>query len=49
MAKKNLYNKLYSEYKQIKASQDNEKWTIYYVNVAEGVGNTINEFASISK
>ena len=49
MAKKDLYNKLYSEYKQIKASRDNVKWTKYYMNVAEGVGNTINEFASISK
>ena len=49
MAKKDLYNKLYREYKQIKVSQDNVKWTKYYVNVDKSIGNTINEFASINK
>jgi len=48
VAKKDLYNKLYSEYKQIKVSRDNVRWTKYYVNVAKGIGNTINEFASIN-
>ena len=49
MVKKDIYNQLYGEYKLIKASRDNVKWNKYYVNLSDGVGNTINQFVSISK
>ena len=49
IVKKDIYNKLYGEYKIIKASRDNVKWSNYYVNLANGVGNTINQYVPVTK
>ena len=49
IAKREIYNQLYAEYKTIKNSRLTQKWNGYYINVAEGVNNTINEYKPIEK
>ena len=47
--RRDIYNKLYAEYKLIKNSRDTQNWSGYFVNVANGVGNTIQQYTSIEK
>ena len=43
MAKREVYNRLYMEYKLIKNSRETTKWNSYFVNVTSQVALGINQ------
>lgn len=47
--RRDIYNQLYMKYKMIKGARENTKWNGYYINVAEGLNNTIEQYKPINK
>lgn len=47
MAKREVYNQLYMEYKIIKNSRETTKWNSYFVSVTTQVASGINQYNSL--
>ena len=47
--RRDIYNKLYAEYKIIKNSRETQNWNGYFVNVANGVSDTIQRYTSVER
>ena len=47
--RRDIYNELYMKYKLIKSSRENTKWNGYYINVAGGLNNTIEQYKPVNK
>jgi hypothetical protein len=49
VARREIYNKLYMDYKIIKNSRETVKWNGYYLNVNQVVSEGINQYNSVDK